>query len=102
MTRASPPGTTLPAGRPDGDEPRVVRQGTPSRPWVPPIAAALVALAGFIDILSVLTPEFADRLRLVTRVVTGPVTRSASAATVAVGLLLLLLSHALRRRKRRA
>lgn len=72
------------------------------RRWVPPLLAALVLLAGLIDIGSVLTPEFADRLRTISHVVTGPVARSASAATAAAGLLLVLLAQALRRRKRRA
>jgi lysyl-tRNA synthetase class 2 len=72
------------------------------RRWVPPLASYLVLLAGLVDVVSVLTPEFKHRLHDVVSVVTGPVARSASAITLAVGLLLILLAHGLRRRKRRA
>lgn len=72
------------------------------RRWVPPLASFLVLAAGLVDVVSVLTPEFKQRLHDIVSVVTGPVARSASAATLAFGLLLVLLAHGLRRRKRRA
>ena len=72
------------------------------RRWVPPLAAYLTALIGIIDIASALTPEFRRRVRDLTEVVPGAFVRSASALTVVVGLLLLLLARGLRKRKRRA
>ena len=92
-------------GSPDGgSQPSaaLVAAGAGIRRWVPPLAALLVLLSGVVDIGSVLTPEITSRVRMITDVVTGPVARSASAATAAIGLLLVLLSHGLRRRKRRA
>jgi lysyl-tRNA synthetase class 2 len=124
--RASGRGDSRPAGAPQ--QPPVVRPGkAPHEPslddrrgllaesdrafrvadaglrrWVPPLASFLVLVAGIVDVVSVLTPEFKQRLHDVSSVVTGPVARSASAATLALGLLLILLAHGLRRRKRRA
>ena len=69
---------------------------------VPPLLALLVLVAGVVDIVSVLTPEFAHRLHDVVEVVGGPVVRSASAGAIALGVLLVLLAQGLRRRKRRA
>ncbi|MGH3743992.1 MAG: phosphatidylglycerol lysyltransferase domain-containing protein [Mycobacteriales bacterium] len=69
---------------------------------VPPLLALLVLLAGVVDVISVLTPEFSGRLQSITTVVTGPVVRSASAGAVVLGIVLVLLAQGLRRRKRRA
>lgn len=91
-------------GRRKGDEPAE----TPSpllsrgRAWMPGIAALLTAVAGAINVLSVLTPEWRGRLSELSHVVPGALSRSAAAVTVVAGLLLLMLAKALRRRKRRA
>jgi lysyl-tRNA synthetase class 2 len=72
------------------------------RRWVPRLAAYLTAAIGIIDIASALTPEFRRRVHDLTEVIPGPFVRSASALTVVVGILLLLLARGLRKRKRRA
>ena len=79
---------------------------TPTAParrgWVP-LAAGLACLAiGILDIASALTHEERGRIKAVTSVVPGALTHAASAATLVVGVLFMLLAHALRRRKRRA
>jgi lysyl-tRNA synthetase class 2 len=69
---------------------------------VPPaIALATVAL-GVLDLVSALTPERAARLRTLRSVVPLTVSSAASAGTAVAGLLLVMLGHGLRRRKRRA
>ncbi|HEU5034511.1 MAG TPA: phosphatidylglycerol lysyltransferase domain-containing protein [Mycobacteriales bacterium] len=65
------------------------------------VAAATVAL-GIVDLLSALTPERVGRLRALTQVVPLTVAHVASAGTAIAGLLLVMLGHGLRRRKRRA
>ena len=57
---------------------------------------------GLVDVISAVTPERAGRLRELTKVMPLAVAHAASAATAATGLLLILVSHGLRRRKRRA
>lgn len=72
------------------------------RGWAPPVAALLTALVGALDLVSALTREDRSRLRALTSVVPGALTTASTGVTVVTGLLLLLLAHALRRRKRRA
>jgi lysyl-tRNA synthetase class 2 len=68
-----------------------------------PTAFALATVGlGVVDIVSALTPERAGRLKALTTVVPLQVANAASASTVVVGLLLVMLGHGLRRRKRRA
>jgi lysyl-tRNA synthetase class 2 len=68
-----------------------------------PTTLALVTFAlGIVDIVSALTPERAGRLATLKSVVPLQVAHAASAATAVTGLLLLMLGHGLRRRKRRA
>jgi lysyl-tRNA synthetase, class II len=69
---------------------------------VPTAAAVGIVLLGIVDVVSAVTPERAGRLRELTSVVSLAVAHAASAATAATGLLLILLGHGLRRRKRRA
>jgi len=64
--------------------------------------ARFVALAGVVDLLTVLLPPARDRLRLLTEVVPLTGVQTARAATAAVGLLLIYLSIGLRRRTREA
>ena len=82
-------------GRPDDPGRRLIR-GLPTT-----LALATVAL-GVVDIVSAVTPERVARLRALTHVVPLPVAHAASAFTVVVGLLLVMVGHGLRRRKRRA
>jgi lysyl-tRNA synthetase class 2 len=74
------------------------------RRWVPIGAGWLCLLIGLSDVLMVAIPalHLHHRLHRITAFVPGTMTNVASTATVIIGLLLLMLSHALRRRKRRA
>jgi lysyl-tRNA synthetase class 2 len=69
---------------------------------VPSTVAFATVVLGLVDIGSGLTPERAERLRALTGVVPVTLERAASAGTVVAGVLLLMLGHGLRRRKRRA
>jgi lysyl-tRNA synthetase, class II len=74
------------------------------RRWVPITMGWLCLLIGLTDIIGVAIPglHLHHRLHRITVFVPGTVTNLASTATVIIGLLLLMLSHGLRRRKRRA
>jgi len=72
------------------------------RAWVPGTAALLTALIGLADILNILRPDLAIRLHKLTYMVPGTLTNVARSAEVLIGLMLLMLAHGLRRRKRRA
>ncbi len=69
---------------------------------MPTAAAVGIVVLGVVDVVSAVTPERAGRLHAMTSVVSLAVAHAASAATAATGLLLILLGHGLRRRKRRA
>ncbi|MBP2704771.1 DUF2156 domain-containing protein [Microbispora sp. RL4-1S] len=78
-------------------------RGGTSRPWVPAAAGAAAALIGALDILKGVVPHFrTSRISELASVLPGSVTTLAEAATLLVGILLIMLAHALRRRKRRA
>jgi lysyl-tRNA synthetase, class II len=72
------------------------------RSWVPFTAAWLCRLIGLADILGVFAPEVGRKLHKISTVMPGGVGNYARTLDVIVGLLLLMLAHALRRRKRRA
>jgi lysyl-tRNA synthetase class 2 len=72
------------------------------RPWVPVVASLLCLLIGLSDILAIFKPEWHDKLHRINALVPGTLTNVAHSADVIIGLMLLLLSHGLRRRKRRA
>jgi lysyl-tRNA synthetase, class II len=98
--------TTEPAGRAAvGDEssehPWLDIQRSQRR-WIPSVAGLLCFLIGLSDVLAVFTPSFHARLHRINTYVPGTLTNAARSADVIVGLLLLMLSHGLRRRKRRA
>jgi lysyl-tRNA synthetase class 2 len=80
----------------------VARVTEDSRRWVPRVAGLLTYGAGLLDLASALTPAENGRVKELTTVVPGAFTHAATAATVVSGLLLLMLAHSLRRRKRRA
>jgi lysyl-tRNA synthetase class 2 len=72
------------------------------RAWIPGIAALLCLLIGLSDVLAVLKPEWHERLHRLNAFVPGTLTNVTRSADVIIGLMLLLLSHGLRRRKLRA
>jgi lysyl-tRNA synthetase, class II len=72
------------------------------RAWVPGIAALLTLLIGVLDIVGIFRPDWPHRLHKLRVFVPGTVTNVTRSADVIIGLLLLLLAHGLRRRKRRA
>lgn len=73
------------------------------RARVPGIAALVCFLIGVADILAVVAPDWHERLTKINQFVPGTLSDAAArSAYVIIGLLLLLLSHGLRRRKRRA
>jgi lysyl-tRNA synthetase class 2 len=72
--------------------------------WVPVSAALLTMLIGLSDIIAIFKPGWPNRLHKLTHLVPvpGTLTNVARTSDVIIGLLLLLLAHGLRRRKRRA
>jgi lysyl-tRNA synthetase, class II len=73
----------------------------PSR-RAPLLLASLVAAAGILDIASAVTPELAERMKLVDHVAPNFVPGLASALIVPTGLALIVLARGLKRRRRRA
>jgi lysyl-tRNA synthetase, class II len=69
---------------------------------VPTLIALATMALGVVDIVSALTPEEVGRLHDLTQVVPLSLAHVASAGTAVAGLLLVMLGHGLRRRKRRA
>jgi lysyl-tRNA synthetase class 2 len=65
------------------------------------LAYAVIAL-GLLDVISAVTPEQHARLNDLRQVVPLSLAHAASATTAVAGLLLMMLGHGLRRRKRRA
>ena len=84
--------------RPGTDPPHTPRLLT----GVPTAIALLTMAIGIVDIVSALTPERVSRLHNLTEVVPLSFAHIASAGTAVAGLLLVMLGHGLRRRKRRA
>jgi lysyl-tRNA synthetase class 2 len=72
------------------------------RRWVPAIVGWLTFLVGLLDVVGALLPEWHRRLVRFDEFVPGVANNAARTATLVAGMLILLLSHALRRRKRRA
>src|SRR6266478_5344310 len=72
------------------------------RAWVPGSAALLTMLIGLSDIVAIFKPDWPDRLHTLKYLVPGTLTNVTRSADVIIGLMLLLLAHGLRRRKRRA
>ena len=78
-----------------------------NRRWVPVLASVLTFLLGLRDIAMVVRPHLWERVSVIDRVLPGKINPAVvhgavSATLVVSGALLILLSHALRRRKRRA
>ena len=72
------------------------------RSWVPRMAALLTFLIGLSDILNILRPDLVHRLHRINYMIPGTLTDVTRSADVLIGLMLLMLAHGLRRRKRRA
>ncbi|MFK0105282.1 phosphatidylglycerol lysyltransferase domain-containing protein [Streptomyces sp. NPDC091217] len=73
------------------------------RPWVPSVAGHVCRLIGVLDLVSALFPGFRhSRVHGWLGELPGGVTTLAAVGQLTSGLLLILLAHALRRRKRRA
>ena len=72
--------------------------------WVPITAGWLCLLIGLADVVSAVIPrlQLVHRLHRITPFVPGMLTNVTFTADVIIGLFLLMLSHGLRRRKRRA
>ena len=91
-----------PGKRIEMSETNSARKGGKRRAWVPGVAALLCLLIGLSDVLAIFKPAWHDRLRHVNAFVPGTLTNVTRSADVIIGLLLVLLAHGLRRRKRRA
>ena len=88
-----------PAGKGDTGTGKSRKQRT----WVPGLAAFVCLLIGISDIVAIFKPAWHDKLQRINGLVPGTMTNVTLVSAYAiVGLLLLLLSHGLRRRKRRA
>src|SRR5579862_9673673 len=70
--------------------------------WVPGSAALLTWLIGLSDIVAIFRPDLVHKLHKINYLVPGTLTTVTRSAEVIIGLLLLMLAHGLRRRKRRA
>jgi lysyl-tRNA synthetase, class II len=68
----------------------------------PTLLAVAVFGLGLVDVISAVTPEQAERVRTLRQVLPLSIAHAASATTAVAGLLLMMLGHGLRRRKRRA
>jgi lysyl-tRNA synthetase, class II len=93
---------TKKSGRPEDEGREAVPERRRQRRLVPAIAGWLTFLVGLHDVIGALMPEWHRRMVRVDEFVPGSVNNAARTATLVAGLLLLLLSHGLRRRKRRA
>ena len=90
------------AGEGPGKEDSARAKSHRQRKWVPGVAAFVCLLIGLSDIIAVFRPAWHDKLHRINGIVPGTLTNVTVSAYVITGLLLLLLSHGLRRRKRRA
>ncbi len=91
----SPPAAGQSAGRPPDRRNQ--------RRWVPVTAGWLALLIGLADIIQIVRPAlYQSKLHRISTFVPGTLTNVTHTVEVIIGLLLLLLSHGLKRRKRRA
>jgi lysyl-tRNA synthetase class 2 len=108
MTERSGPGPAAPTS---GDDDRFARRFAIRPPdrrhqrrWVPVVAGWLALLIGIADVIEGAVPSLYAHYRLhrIFDLAPGTLTNVTRTADVITGLLLLMLSHGLRRRKRRA
>ena len=90
------------AGSPAPAEPEHFADRRRQHAWVPASAALLTMLIGLSDIIAIFKPGWPHRLHKLSHFVPGTLTNVTRTADVIIGLMLLLLAHALHRRKRRA
>jgi lysyl-tRNA synthetase, class II len=111
MTQINEDSAAPPAAPAEGEEGGYTRAPVTRAPdrrhqrkWVPITTGWLCLLIGLSDVIGVAIPSLHlyHRLHRITPFVPGTMTNVTSTATVIIGLLLLMLSHGLRRRKRRA
>ncbi len=111
MSETNEPSASPPAAPAAGDEGGATRARAKRAPdrrhqrrWVPITTGWLCLLIGLADVIGVAIPSLHlhHRLHRITIFVPGTMTNVTNTATVIIGLLLLMLSHGLRRRKRRA
>jgi lysyl-tRNA synthetase, class II len=91
----------------DGDERSTHELARPAdqrgqRRWIPALAGLLCFLIGLSNVFAIFAPAWHEKLERINHYVPGMLTDVTRTADVIVGLLLLMLSHGLRRRKRRA
>ncbi|AXI78887.1 phosphatidylglycerol lysyltransferase domain-containing protein [Peterkaempfera bronchialis] len=73
------------------------------RSWAPSAVGSAALLVGLFDIAGAVFPRFRhSRMHALAGMLPGGVTTLATAGSLMIGILLVLLAHALRRRKRRA
>jgi len=107
MSDASEP-SALPAAGAEGEQTRPEPAREPDRRqrrrWVPITTGWLCLLIGLADVVSAVIPrlQLVHRLHRFMPFVPGALTNVTFTADTIIGLLLLMLSHGLRRRKRRA
>ncbi|GLW96203.1 membrane protein [Microtetraspora sp. NBRC 16547] len=78
-------------------------RGGVSRPWVPAAAGYAALVIGILNIVKAIVPHVrASRFNEMASVLPGSVTTLAQAATLLVGIMMIMVAHALRRRKKRA
>jgi lysyl-tRNA synthetase, class II len=97
-----PNGADLPDAKGSGSRSAVPGDRRRWRSWVPGSAALLTALIGLSDILAIFKPDLVYKLHKINYLVPGALTAGIRTAWVIIGLMLLMLAHGLRRRKRRA
>ncbi|GHE32970.1 membrane protein [Streptosporangium violaceochromogenes] len=74
-----------------------------SRPWVPAAAGYAALIIGILNIVKAVIPRFrGTRVAELAGLLPGTVTSLAQAASLVTGILLVMIAHALRRRKVRA
>ncbi|MDQ1495014.1 MAG: lysyl-tRNA synthetase, class, partial [Actinomycetota bacterium] len=107
LASRTPSAVQPPPPKDTADDDRIARERRSRRRWVPVVAGAVTFLFGVRDIAMVLRPHLWERVKVLDRVLPGKVDTAVvhgavGAALVMSGALLILLSHALKRRKRRA
>src|SRR3954452_13875247 len=80
----------------------IVRHTLRPMAWLPPLAGWLTALAGLLNVASALTPNLAERARVLLHVENADFVPLAHALALSAGVALLVLAAYLGRRRRRA